>query len=172
MVCGARGTNVLSHEEAVAKVEELLCEIGRHLEGGLVLLPESTVTLPYGWMFLYTSKLYSQTRALTDAIAGNGPIVVIAATGEVVTLGTALPPDEALAQFERTRGIGRFPRRPRMARVELPLATTSLYVTIDERTATSARGGASSMTTCSASRRTSSSGDSSPYRTCMSRGRR
>ncbi|HSN26883.1 MAG TPA: YrhB domain-containing protein, partial [Kofleriaceae bacterium] len=134
MVASTPGaTAVLTYPQAVAKLEEYLREIGRHLDGGLVVLPEHTVGLPYGWMFLYTSKKYLQTGALNDAIAGNGPVVIMAATGELVTLGTALAPNDALAEFERRRGIGRFPRHPDTVRVDLPLASTSVYLYLDAR---------------------------------------
>jgi predicted RNA-binding protein with PUA domain len=43
--------------------------------------------------------------ALSDAIAGNGPIVVLAANGEVIGLGTARHPDTEVANFERARGL-------------------------------------------------------------------
>lgn len=87
------------------RVEELLREWERHIDGGLTMVRAHTVTRPYGWVFFYDSKRYLKTRAFEHAIAGNGPVVVIAATGEVAHLGTAMPPFEALARFERTRGL-------------------------------------------------------------------
>ncbi len=39
------------------------------------------------------------------AIAGNGPVVILATTGEVIHLGTALPSAEALAELEKKRGL-------------------------------------------------------------------
>jgi len=96
---------MISETEARQKIAMLLGERSRYVAGGLVLVEEMTLTKPYGWIFFYNSRRYMDTRDILDAIAGNGPVVVLADTGEVVTLGTALRPEEEIALFERNRGL-------------------------------------------------------------------
>lgn len=96
---------MISETEARQKITMLLGEWGRNVEGGLVLVEEVTLTKPYGWIFFYNSRRYMDTRDIFHAIAGNGPVVILADTGEVVTLGTALRSEEEIALFERDRGL-------------------------------------------------------------------
>ncbi len=96
---------MLTEEQARGRVEELLRERGRHRDGGLTVLREHTVELPYGWMFTYASTRYAPSGATEHAIDRYPPVVVIAETGEIVNLGTGLSPGEELDRFERARGL-------------------------------------------------------------------
>jgi hypothetical protein len=96
---------MLTEADARQKVMSLVAEWGRHIKGGLVVVDEMTLTKPYGWVFFYNSRLYLETRDILHAVAGNGPVVVLADTGEVVTLGTARPSEDEIAGFEQKRGL-------------------------------------------------------------------
>ena len=56
---------------------------------------------PYGWIFFYTSKKYWETGDVSEAVAGNGPIIVEKSTGTFRQLGTATPPDEQICEWEK-----------------------------------------------------------------------
>jgi hypothetical protein len=96
---------MITKVEAQLLVEKILERDAGYVTGGLSVLPERTITKPYGWVFFYDSNAHIQAGTLETAIAGNGPIVVIAATAEVVPLGTAYPSQTEIARFERARGL-------------------------------------------------------------------
>lgn len=96
---------VLTKDDARNKMNELLAERGRYITGGLALVDEMTLEKPYGWVFFYNSRRFLETRDMLHGIAGNGPVVVVASTGEVVTLGSSRAPAEEVAEFERQRGL-------------------------------------------------------------------
>ena len=68
------------------------------------VLEEFTMRRPYGWVFFWQSSEYRRTRKPKTQLVGNGPFVVVAATGEIVELGTALSTEAYLAELERERG--------------------------------------------------------------------
>jgi len=96
---------MLDHNAARELVVAWLEGIGKRIEGGLVLIEERTITKPYGWVFCYTSRRWRETGDINHGIAGNGPVVVLAATDEIVPLGTYAPPEEMIAEFEAERGL-------------------------------------------------------------------
>jgi hypothetical protein len=93
---------MLTHAEAREKLISLLSEWGRHIDGGLALMEEKTVAKSYGWVFFYDSRQYIETRSVFDAIGGNGPVVVLAESGEVVRLG---PPSHQRRSSEHLNAI-------------------------------------------------------------------
>lgn len=97
---------MLTEAGARQKNTNLLAEWGRYVEGGLVVVEEMTLTKRYGWVFFYNSRRYIETRDIFQAIAGNGPVVILADTGEVVALGSARRPEEEIAAFEQQRKLG------------------------------------------------------------------
>ncbi|MDB4946731.1 MAG: hypothetical protein JWP97_6265 [Labilithrix sp.] len=96
---------MLTETDARQKIANLLVEWGRHVEGGLALVEEMTLEKPYGWVFFYNSRRYVETRDIFQSVAGNGPVVVLAATGEAVRLGSARRPEEEIAAFEKQRSL-------------------------------------------------------------------
>jgi len=66
----------------------------------LVLLDSKTSERDFGWVFFYDSKQHVETGEFRYALAGNAPIVVTRAEGELHETGTALPLDHYLKQFE------------------------------------------------------------------------
>ncbi len=73
----------------------------------LVLLDEATIEKQYGWVFFYQSRNYIETGDLTWMLAGNGPIVVLRDEGAIHSLGTALPIEEEIAEFEQELGLSK-----------------------------------------------------------------
>jgi hypothetical protein len=96
---------MIGEQEARNKVLKYLDEIGRYTEGGLGLIEDATVRKPYGWVFFYQSRRYLASGDIFDSVVGNSPIVILAADGEMIELGTALHPSESLANLERARGL-------------------------------------------------------------------
>lgn len=77
-----------------------------YAETELIILSERTIQKPYGWIYFYTSRRWLETRSIEYAIGGNGPLVVLRETGEIVTLGTARTSEEEIAAFEAETGGG------------------------------------------------------------------
>ena len=70
-----------------------------HGESSVVLLDEKTREEPFGWLFYYQSRAFIETGDIGSALAGNGPILVLRASGEVRRLGTAHPEEFYLAEI-------------------------------------------------------------------------
>lgn len=90
---------ISTHERARQLAETYVQSRAHNVSGGLSILDECTVKTLYGWIFFYDSTRYLQTRRIEDAIAGNGPLVVLR-DGSIHSLGTAYPFEMALAHFE------------------------------------------------------------------------
>ncbi len=67
----------------------------------LVLLDDAIRTLPYGWVFVFQSRQYAESRDPADGVAGNAPFL-ITRTNELHVLGTARPLEDYLREFERS----------------------------------------------------------------------
>lgn len=80
-----------AREIALEHVRQLAASVGDEFD----ILPESTVEDPKGWVFFYNSTDFVRTRNPMDALAGNGPILVMR-DGSVVDLPGAVPWEEAL----------------------------------------------------------------------------
>lgn len=67
------------------------------------LVIDDTATRDDGWcwLFFYNSRAYLETGNFSDALAGNGPLVVEKATGTVHTLLVARPIESQLAEIRR-----------------------------------------------------------------------
>lgn len=69
----------------------------------------STITgdreLEYGWGFLWQSDKYLRTHDRSHALVGNGPLVVVATTGDLWQLGTGHAFEESVARLEQRLGL-------------------------------------------------------------------
>jgi hypothetical protein len=94
---------MLTLGEARALVERHLVSVTSELPSGdaLVVVDESTIERPWGWVFFYTSKLWRETQEFRYAIAGNAPLLIERSTGKVHELGTALSVENYIAAYER-----------------------------------------------------------------------
>jgi hypothetical protein len=95
----------MEYEEARSVVETILDQLGADVPGGLAIDDRYTMTRPYGWVFFFNSRKFMQTEHESDAIAGNGPILIMAKSGQVHHFGTSAPFRQQLEEFEQTRSI-------------------------------------------------------------------
>jgi hypothetical protein len=96
----------MTRQEAIRIVES---ELNRdyHSEGdSLVVVDKWTQEKPYGWIFFFNSKRYLDTKISEYRLGGNGPVVFERDSGEVIPLGTALPTEEAIEEYEAGRKNG------------------------------------------------------------------
>lgn len=96
---------MITINEAREKVQALLVRKGKFVDGGFAILDGLTTEKPYGWLFFYDSRRHVETGDIADAIAGNGPIVVLA-SGEIHELGSRLAPDLEVRALEERLGLG------------------------------------------------------------------
>jgi hypothetical protein len=87
---------------ARAKVDEL----GRMAGDVFDIVTTETKEVEQGWLFFYNSADFVRTRDPVFALAGNGPLLVLQ-DGQVVTLPTAVPWQEAIGQLSDFRADGR-----------------------------------------------------------------
>ena len=66
-----------------------------------VVVEESTIEKPWGWIFFYQSEKYLETGIFMHRLAGNGPVFVNKETGEMDFFGSAPSLDVLLADYER-----------------------------------------------------------------------
>jgi hypothetical protein len=71
----------------------------------LVVIDEATIEKEYGWIFFYDSKKYIETNDKRYLIAGNAPILIEKSDGSIHILGTAMPVERYIEQYEREHGI-------------------------------------------------------------------
>jgi hypothetical protein len=67
-----------------------------------VVVEESTIEEPWGWIFFYQSKKYLETGIFTHRLAGNGPVLVDKMTGEIDFFGSLPSLDAILADYKKT----------------------------------------------------------------------
>ena len=87
---------------AQAKVDEL----GRMAGDAFDIVTAETKEVKQGWLFFYNSADFVRTRDPMFALAGNGPILVLR-DGQVATLPTAVPWQEAIGQMSDAEADGR-----------------------------------------------------------------
>jgi hypothetical protein len=91
-------------DEAAAVAERHLNRAVTDPRDELVVLTESAVGKPYGWVFFYQTRMFLETGDHDYLLAGNGPVVV-KHDGTVHTLGSARPPGEEIADFEARHNL-------------------------------------------------------------------
>lgn len=75
----------------------------------LEVIDDATIEKEWGWVFFYDSAAHSRSGDISDAIAGNAPIIVNRASGELVVTGTAWPIDKYIEDYESrllSEGVG------------------------------------------------------------------
>ena len=86
---------------ARAKVDEL----GRMAGDAFDIVTAETKEVTRGWLFFYNSADFIRTRNPVFALAGNGPLLVLR-NGQVATLPTAVPWQEAIGQIPPSEANG------------------------------------------------------------------
>ena len=95
----------MNREEAKAAVLERLQRRGIGGSEELAINDSSTIEKSYGWVFFYNSRRYLETGDHMDMLYGAGPVVVIAATGEIIEFGSARPSEEFIKELEEERHL-------------------------------------------------------------------
>jgi hypothetical protein len=55
----------------------------------------------FGWVYFYDGSLHLETGSVSDAVAGNAPLIVDKTDGGLYITGTARPLEHYLAEFRR-----------------------------------------------------------------------
>lgn len=94
-------TGPISRERAT----EIVLEAISKLKPGttFVLVEDRTIEKDWGWVFQYGTPEYLETRDVRFLVPGTGPVAVERANGALAFLPTSVPPDVALAEYERRR---------------------------------------------------------------------
>ncbi|MEO8177246.1 MAG: YrhB domain-containing protein [Deltaproteobacteria bacterium] len=87
-----------AREIAAAYLKGIEPELGLEL----VLLDESTVDEPFGWLFFYNSRSFVETGNFSDCLVGNAPLLISRADGSLHITGTAFPVEYYVANFLAT----------------------------------------------------------------------
>ncbi|GHU01662.1 hypothetical protein FACS1894154_11630 [Betaproteobacteria bacterium] len=91
----------MTKEQAALCAQAYLDNLSRSdLGDRYVLIEESTIEKPYGWIFVFNSKKFLDTGNFIYALGGNGPIIVEKDTGVLHQLGTAMSLENSIKEFE------------------------------------------------------------------------
>ncbi|MBN9694108.1 MAG: hypothetical protein J0M24_28035 [Verrucomicrobia bacterium] len=108
-------------KDYLLRMERQMSAFGSALQGykdphhRLVILKE--YDYEFGWVFSYNTEQYVATGDRSYALAGNAPIIVDRADGQLYGTGTAYPLDHFIAEYRR--GVRR--RAEQIASPEPPL---------------------------------------------------
>ena len=91
---------MLTRTDARLRAQRHLDSIPMSPNDSIIILDDYTIEKDYGWIFSYNSRRYVEEGALSHALAGNGPIVVMRQDGAIHELSGALPLEQAIADFE------------------------------------------------------------------------
>lgn len=93
---------MLNRNSAKQKVEDFLkTPMMNSGSGEFVVLDESTIEKPWGWIFFFQSKRYLETGNVSDKLAGNAPIFVNRNSGEPWPSGTAKKLEQYISEYEK-----------------------------------------------------------------------
>jgi hypothetical protein len=98
--------DTLNHAAALEIARARVDELGRMAGDAFDILTAETKAVKQGWLFFYNSADFVRTRDPMVALAGNGPLLV-RRDGQVETLPTAVPWQEALGQMSDSGADGR-----------------------------------------------------------------
>jgi hypothetical protein len=102
----------IEKERALEIARAKLVETKRAAE--FVIVESRTIERPFGWVFFYeprSSLKAGDPAAPAAAIPGAGPLVVLRDGGGATFLSTSVPPDKAIAEYEKT-WLRRAARKP------------------------------------------------------------
>ena len=63
----------------------------------------------FGWVFFYNSRRFLETGEFSCRLAGNGPVIVDALSGEVTMLGTAGGIEDQIADYAKKKRANQSP---------------------------------------------------------------
>ena len=67
----------------------------------ILLLGDQTIEFGSCWVFFCDSRKYVEGGSISDALAGNAPLIVSKRKGTVHIAGTAQPIEDYIREFER-----------------------------------------------------------------------
>lgn len=70
-------------------------------EPELAIVDREPSDTAHAWIFFYNTKRYLETGEFSEALAGNGPILVNKSTGAIEAFGTAIPLERLFAEYEK-----------------------------------------------------------------------
>jgi hypothetical protein len=91
---------MLERSNALDLVSARLTEMSP-AEDKWVVVDESTIEKPYGWIFFYNSRKFVETRQAIYRLAGNGPVIVNKITGSVRFFGSTPSVEQIIEAYER-----------------------------------------------------------------------
>jgi hypothetical protein len=72
-----------------------------------VIVEGETLERDFGWVFLYSTRRYLETKDPGELVPGAGPLVVLRKDGSTRFLSTSVPPKVAVEVFEKQWRSGR-----------------------------------------------------------------
>ena len=95
-------TIIMNIQQAKAKVVEELGKIAQSCPHGteFVVIDESTLEKPWGWVFFYQNKQFVGKDNIAQQIAGNAPFIINKYTGKLTKTGTAYELTQYLQVYE------------------------------------------------------------------------
>ena len=80
-------------------------DISWRAEGGARVLSQSTIELPYGWVFFWNSVTFLETGDRRFMLLGNAPLIVNGSDGTTRFTGTARATTHYLREYEEHIGL-------------------------------------------------------------------
>ena len=91
-----------SFDEARIRAQVAVDHLAERMKIDLAIAEEATRSEDWCWIFFYDSRAHIETGSFRHALAGNGPFVVVRATGALHELNTARPIDEQLEELHES----------------------------------------------------------------------
>jgi hypothetical protein len=95
---------VITRERAAELVSKQVCGPKEWLpaDDEIVLVHSATIERPWGWVFFYTSRKWSETQDIQYALAGNAAIIVERNSAKLIETGTAHSAEHYIERYELT----------------------------------------------------------------------
>lgn len=87
--------SVMNKEMAFVQAKDHVDKLADRAAESFEILQFKTQEVKQGWIFYFNTSDYVQSGNPSDALAGNGPLLVLR-NGSVIELPSSLPIDEAL----------------------------------------------------------------------------
>ena len=98
---------MITRAEAEAIARRKLKEIETEMGIPLALMPDGVVEREVAIAFSYNSKEFLEEGTFSARLAGNGPLIVLRGTGQILEAGTSEPVDAYLDNLERFGTLNR-----------------------------------------------------------------
>jgi hypothetical protein len=95
---------VIDRGEAIRRALAYVSEMSTAAGQDFVLLEDLTREESFGWVFFWQSEAFVRSGDFRDQLGGNAPFVILRASGERRSTGTAHPVDHYLDEIRREYG--------------------------------------------------------------------